>query len=54
LAAFDYMTSDFKSSIIGNQDPYHERVKLNGFIFSVDGVKIPPSLRNIFRELTMI
>jgi uracil-DNA glycosylase len=40
-----------KVVIIG-QDPYHGEGEANGLAFSVnDGVKIPPSLRNIFREL---
>lgn len=52
LAAFDYcQLADLKLVIIG-QDPYHGEGEANGLAFSVnDGVKIPPSLRNIFREL---
>jgi uracil-DNA glycosylase len=43
--------SDTKVVIIG-QDPYHGKGEANGLCFSVnDGVKIPPSLRNIYREL---
>jgi len=43
--------SDLKVVIIG-QDPYHGEGEANGLSFSVnDSVKIPPSLRNIFREL---
>ncbi|MWB93976.1 uracil-DNA glycosylase [Flavobacterium sp. GA093] len=42
---------DLKVVIIG-QDPYHGEGEANGLSFSVnDSVKIPPSLRNIFREL---
>lgn len=42
---------DLKVVIIG-QDPYHGEGEANGLSFSVnDGVKIPPSLRNIFREI---
>jgi uracil-DNA glycosylase len=50
--AFDYCSfQDLKVVIIG-QDPYHGDGEANGLCFSVnDGVKIPPSLRNIFREL---
>jgi uracil-DNA glycosylase len=34
------------------QDPYHGRGQAHGLAFSVErGVPIPPSLRNIFREL---
>ncbi len=40
-----------KVVIIG-QDPYHGQGQANGLAFSVNnGVKIPPSLRNIFKEL---
>jgi uracil-DNA glycosylase len=42
-----------KVVIIG-QDPYHGVGEAQGFSFSVpNGVKIPPSLRNIFKELTL-
>jgi uracil-DNA glycosylase len=52
FAAFDYCSfEDLKVVIIG-QDPYHGDGEANGLCFSVnDGVRIPPSLRNIFREL---
>ena len=40
-----------KAVILG-QDPYHEEGQAMGLSFSVpDGTGIPPSLRNIFREL---
>ena len=40
-----------KVVIIG-QDPYHGPGQANGLAFSVaPGVAIPPSLRNIFKEL---
>lgn len=40
-----------KVVIIG-QDPYHGFNQANGLAFSVnDGVKIPPSLKNIYKEL---
>ena len=43
--------SDLKVVIIG-QDPYHGEGEANGLCFSVnDGVKIPPSLKNIFTEI---
>jgi uracil-DNA glycosylase len=43
--------ANLKVVIIG-QDPYHGEGEANGLAFSVnEGVKIPPSLRNIFREL---
>ncbi len=42
---------DLKVVIIG-QDPYHGKGEANGLCFSVnDSIKIPPSLRNIFREI---
>ena len=42
---------DVKVVILG-QDPYHEEHEANGLCFSVyNGVKMPPSLRNIFKEL---
>lgn len=38
--------------VILGQDPYHGRGQADGLAFSVpDGVKIPPSLRNIFKEM---
>lgn len=51
FAAFDYCSfEDLKVVIIG-QDPYHGEGEANGLCFSVnDNVRIPPSLRNIFRE----
>lgn len=52
FAAFDNCSfNDLKVVIIG-QDPYHGINEANGLCFSVnDGVRIPPSLRNIFREI---
>jgi len=42
---------EVKVVIIG-QDPYHGPGQANGLCFSVNpGVKIPPSLRNIYKEL---
>ncbi len=38
--------------VILGQDPYHQPNQANGLAFSVHkGVKIPPSLRNIYKEL---
>lgn len=38
--------------VILGQDPYHGPDQAQGLAFSVpDGVKVPPSLRNIFKEL---
>lgn len=40
-----------KAVILG-QDPYHDHNQAHGLAFSVnDGIKHPPSLRNIFKEL---
>jgi len=38
--------------VIFGQDPYHEPGQAHGLSFSVkEGVKLPPSLRNIFKEI---
>ena len=43
--------NDLKVVILG-QDPYHDNEQAHGLSFSVRrGVKLPPSLRNIFKEL---
>jgi len=40
--------------VILGQDPYHAEGQAHGLSFSVQkGVKIPPSLRNIFKELAV-
>ena len=44
--------NDVKVVILG-QDPYHGPGQAHGLCFSVpDGVAFPPSLRNIFKEIT--
>jgi len=50
--AFNYCHfNDVKVVIIG-QDPYHGEGQANGLCFSVaDGIKHPPSLINIFKEI---
>ncbi len=50
--AFEYTPfSEVKVVIIG-QDPYHGENQAHGLCFSViDGVRLPPSLKNIFKEL---
>lgn len=52
FAAFEYCHwEDLKVVIIG-QDPYHGAGQANGLCFSVkDGVRTPPSLQSIFKEL---
>ena len=43
--------SEVKVLILG-QDPYHGEGQAHGLCFSVpDGMKIPPSLRNIYKEM---
>jgi uracil-DNA glycosylase len=43
--------SDVKVVILG-QDPYHGAGQAHGLCFSVqDGVKLPPSLQNIYKEI---
>lgn len=38
--------------LILGQDPYHKAGQAHGLSFSVrDGVRVPPSLRNVFKEL---
>lgn len=53
FAAFDNSPfRDTKVVIIG-QDPYHGPGQANGLSFSVNpGIQIPPSLRNIFKEIS--
>ena len=50
--AFNYCSfNDVKVVILG-QDPYHGCSQAHGLSFSVPyGVKVPPSLQNIFKEL---
>ncbi|RTY93629.1 uracil-DNA glycosylase [Flavobacterium sp. GT3R68] len=52
FAAYDYTSFENLKVVIIGQDPYHGDGEANGLCFSVnEGVNIPPSLRNIFREL---
>ena len=53
FSAFDLTPfRDVKVVILG-QDPYHEPGQAHGLAFSVQpGVQIPPSLQNIFKEVT--
>lgn len=52
FSAFDHtLYEDVKVVILG-QDPYHGANQSHGLAFSVQkGVKIPPSLRNMYKEL---
>ena len=50
--AFNFTTPNNIKVVILGQDPYHAKGQANGLSFSVtNGVKTPPSLRNIFKEL---
>ena len=51
--AFDKCPLDKLKVVIIGQDPYHGDGQANGLCFSVnDGVDFPPSLRNIFKEVS--
>lgn len=50
--AFDHTPFDKVKVVILGQDPYHNINQAHGLSFSVnDGVRIPPSLVNIFKEI---
>lgn len=50
--AFDACDFDDTKVVIIGQDPYHGPGQANGMCFSVrDGVRMPPSLVNIFKEI---
>lgn len=50
--AFDHCSFDNTKVVIIGQDPYHGSGQANGLCFSVaDGVRKPPSLVNIFKEI---
>ena len=52
FAAFNHCKFDNLKVVIIGQDPYHGYGQANGLCFSVhDGIKHPPSLINIFKEL---
>jgi uracil-DNA glycosylase len=52
FSAFNNCSLENLKVVIIGQDPYHGEGEANGLCFSVnDSVKIPPSLRNIFREM---
>lgn len=52
FSAFDKTPLDQVRVVILGQDPYHEANQANGLAFSVNsGTKMPPSLRNIFKEI---
>lgn len=50
--ALELLAPEKVTVVILGQDPYHGQGEAHGLAFSVPkGVKMPPSLRNIFREL---
>lgn len=50
--AFDSCPIDEVKVVILGQDPYHGANQAHGLCFSVnDGVPLPPSLKNIFKEM---
>ena len=52
FSAFDYCSFDDLKVVIIGQDPYHGEGQANGLCFSVqEGIKHPPSLTNIFKEI---
>lgn len=53
FAAFDHTPFDTVRVVILGQDPYHGPGQAHGLCFSVrPGVRIPPSLDNIFKEIS--
>lgn len=52
FTAFNATPVDTLKVVILGQDPYHGEWQAHGLSFSVkDGVRVPPSLRNIYKEL---
>ncbi|WBY17174.1 uracil-DNA glycosylase [Erythrobacteraceae bacterium WH01K] len=52
LRALELTPLEEVRAVILGQDPYHGPGQAHGLAFSVpDGVKVPPSLRNIYKEL---
>lgn len=52
FAAFDACPFEKVKVVILGQDPYHGPRQANGLAFSVnEGVRLPPSLQNIYKEL---
>lgn len=50
--AFDLCPFEKVKVVILGQDPYHGKGQANGLCFAVnDGVAVPPSLKNIFKEI---
>lgn len=52
FSAFNYTSFDQVNVVIVGQDPYHGPNQAHGLSFSVPkGVQLPPSLKNIYKEL---
>lgn len=52
FSAFELVDYDEVKVVILGQDPYHGAGQAHGLSFSVEkGIKIPPSLRNMYKEL---
>ncbi len=52
FSAFNFTPFDKVKVVIIGQDPYHGQGQAHGLCFSVPkGIKIPPSLKNIFKEI---
>lgn len=50
--AFDITPFSNVRVVVLGQDPYHDEQQANGLSFSVnDNVKLPPSLKNIYKEI---
>ena len=55
FAAFEKTAFDEVKVVIMGQDPYHGPGQAHGLSFSVPrGVRMPPSLKNIFKELSIL
>jgi len=53
FSAFNKSPLDYTRIVILGQDPYHGAGQAHGLSFSVpDGIPFPPSLRNIFKEIS--
>ncbi len=51
--ALHYTSYEDTKVLILGQDPYHQKGQAHGLSFSVNkGIKIPPSLQNIYKELS--
>jgi len=52
FGAFNFCSLAALKVVIIGQDPYHDENQANGLCFSVkEGIKHPPSLKNIFKEI---